>query len=34
MLVLAKLAPEHRRAALTSAGIAGGLVIWAELERH
>lgn len=34
MLALAAIAPRHRRAALTSAGIAAGLVAWAELERH
>lgn len=34
MLALAAMVPRHRRAALSSAGIAGGLVAWAELERH
>jgi hypothetical protein len=34
MLGVAALAPRHRRPALASAGIAGGLVAWAELERH
>jgi hypothetical protein len=34
MLGLAAVAPRHRRAALASAGLAAGLVLWAEIERE